>query len=144
MKSFTFDQLMNQFIEDNPGWNESLISVPTALLVRYTKHVPYSVTEDDVRDWLKGEFQEVKKQKREKMVTPETKLTVDGIFKRFKDKQISLEEANELLNTKLLVIILVGENCSTGDKTFRQKRNKNKVHQIAKELLWKDVLNKAI
>jgi hypothetical protein len=125
-EKLTFDQLVNQFMEDNPGWKKTLKSVPTALLVRYTKHVLYSVTEDDVRDWLKGEFKDVKKQKRDQIMSAEMKVTVDGFYKRFKDKKISLEEANELLNTKMLDIILVGENCSTEERTFRQKRRRKK------------------
>ena len=51
----SFDDLKNQYIEENPKWKEALISVPSIFLLKYKKKVPYYVTEEDVQ----GEFQKI-------------------------------------------------------------------------------------
>ena len=99
-KNMSFDDLKTQFTEENPTWKEALISVPTVLLLKYMKKVPYYVTEDDVRTYLNGEFKRAMQLKKESLCSSKITSVVEDVFDKLKAEEMSLEEAIEQLNDK--------------------------------------------
>ena len=85
----SFNDLKNQFIIENPTWSNALISIPTTLLLTYMKTVDNSVTKEDVRNYLQGEFKDALKQKKDSLRSDKITNIVEDIFKRFKEEKIS-------------------------------------------------------
>ena len=108
-EKLSFYDLKNQFGEDYPRWRKSLISVPTAFLLKYTNKVPFYVTENDVKKYLSDEFKRVSDNKRNMLSSANIKTKVIKILQKVENLNLSIEKASELLNEHILDIVFVGE-----------------------------------
>ena len=120
-KKMSFNELKKQFVDENPTINKSLMSVPTTLLLEYKK-LDHSVTEEDVRDYLKGEFKEAFNRNKEKLRSPKIANMVKSIYNRLKDRKLILSQAIEELNGAILDLIFVGDNTPTDCKLCKNKK----------------------
>jgi len=153
----SFDELMKNFVEENPTWKKDSMSVPTSLLMKFMKKVPYYLTEDDARDYLNGEFLKAMKIKKEVLNSPEMISFIGNILNRFKDGQMSKDDTVAQLNLKIFDIIFVGEDIPTECKACKKgkckklscpvKRGFKSKSEVVKDLytthLWPDLLEKA-
>ena len=98
-----------------------MISVPTAFLLRYAKKVPFYVTENDVKEYLAGEFQSVLKLKRGDLCSQGIKNKVKEISENLKDNKLSIEQASDMLNEHILNIIFIGDKNQSSCKKCANK-----------------------
>jgi len=121
IRKVSFNDLATDFTKDYPGWKENLVSVPSAGLISYVKKVPYCVTEDDVRNYLSGEFKDVLQKKRDDLNSLNIRQIVETVLKQFKTGKMTLIEASELLNERILDIVFIGENSKIDCKKCEKK-----------------------
>ena len=109
-RAYSFNDIRDRLDEDYPAWNKKLISIPSASLLSYAKKVPYCITEDDVKNYLNGQFKEVLQNKRDELESSTLRNVLKNLLKRFRKGKLTEEKALELLNENILDIIFLGED----------------------------------
>ena len=117
----SFNDLKHKFKEDYPHWKDIITTIPTALLLKYMKKIPYSVTESDLKKYHSRVFEDILNAKRKALASSKIKAGVEKCFTSYKKGEINLEHTSDLLNDNLLDIIFIGENSKTSCKKCEKK-----------------------
>ena len=85
------------------------------------KKVPYCVTEEDVREYLSGEFVQAMETKKKTLQSSKITDLIENTFKHFRSGQITSDKVIEVLNEEILSIIFVGDKNTKACKKDKEK-----------------------